>query len=355
MPNLIASLSNNTLKLSVNVKTSPKNNFKAVTAEISKDIVHGSEILDTQAFSSEFVAVLSQLPNIKKQETDLIFLVEPSDVILKFVTISKNSEASVEDQIIEGIQEKLENTPLDDLYYSYEKIAPFVYQFTGVKKENLDKYLEIANFAGLSLKAVVPWVLALPKFLDSNDPCVFVFNTDNRQAVALSELNGIYFCESFEKNRSLDQIRTLVYNLSIYKRQTPINKVYTLTSEQFGLSSDYDVEPLLDLAEDFAEAKGYEIHLLAEEVLLNNPDYFLTQLNLLNLLPVPVAVNKNNSKVYAGAFVGAFVLVLLGFGIYRGAALGSNNNLAVDRGNIPDVLSDQNNPKPVDTDVQDEE
>lgn len=336
MPNLIASLNKNVLKLTLNSETS----FQTASIDVSKDIADDTKIINANEFSQILYSLLSEFSNIKPKKLDLTFLVEPTDVVLHFVTIDKDTE-DVDAAAVAKMKEKLNGSNLDDLYFSYQKIAPFVYQIIGVKREFLDIYLEIANNLQMPLKGVVPWVLLLPKFLESNDPCVFLFEETARQTVALSELNGVYFCETFDKNKTSSELTELVKKLSVYKREDPINKVYTLSDNTFGLEKEFDVAPLVNLSDKYKDAKGFEIHMLAEEVLFTNLGYMTTQINLLNLLPVPVVEKKNVNLVYVGSFVAAFALVLAGFGIYYKLSPGNNVELAINNSVDVTVVSEQ--------------
>jgi hypothetical protein len=308
---LIASLSKNILKLSLN----RKEGFQSARGEISKEAVNDWEIVNVESFAQEFNKVLSQFSNVSKKSLEMVYLIEPGEVILKFVTVGKNESLSDDEQVLKDIREKLDGVSLEDLYFSYQKIAPFVYQFVGIKKVYLERYVELGNALGISLKAAVPWVLAVPKFLENNDPFVFILMNDERHTIALAELNGIYYSENFEHKQSPQEITDLVQKLSVYKRSDPINKIYTLVINGFDFGEEYKVTPIMEIGSDFSEAEGFELHVLVAEVLGSSPDYGRTQFNLLNLFPVPVIREDKPVAVYAGAAMVAFLL-LAGLGAY---------------------------------------
>ncbi len=343
MSNLVVSLNRNHLKITLN----EKNEFKKAMAELPDDVVRDSEIVDIDLFSSALSNLLGTLHDVNRKKAEVTFLVQPSDVILRFLTLSKNqNEANSPEHFIQLIKEKVSEINLENYYFSYQKIAPFVYQFVAIEKAKLEKYLEVANKAELSLKAVVPWDVLLPKFLNDNDPCVFLVQDGHEQTLALSELNGIYFTETFNSAMTGVELRELIEKLSVYKRNRPIKKVYTITDKEFELEG-YEVEPLLVLISDFRDAEGYEIHLLTEEVMSSNPEYYATQINLLTLLPMPVEVKRNLVPFYAG--VGAFLLLaLIGAGIYAFGFKSSDDNgeLANNTQNTPVVLSEQEPAEP---------
>ncbi len=336
MKDLIISLSKNQLKISA----AGKDGFEGKVFDVSNSIVRDSKILDVALYSDFIKESLKQftIPNIQKR--DLVFLVEPSEVLMRFIVLDKSTE-DVGLRIIESAKEKLSTigVSIEDLYFSHQKIAPFVYQFVAMRKPDLEQYIELSTSLGMPLKAVVPWVLLLPKFLTSNDPCVFLIKNQLRNIIALAELNGIYYCEELGTEKTLDELRGLVQQLSVYKRNDPINTVYTIADTDVALDPSFEVNPLAGLSGDNNEAVGFETHLLVVYLLDMNPDYLTTQINLLNLLPLPVVVKKNTSLVYVGVTV--LLLMLLG-----GAGLWKLNSNSVVDENSPNVLSEQTNTQP---------
>jgi hypothetical protein len=308
MQNLIVSLSGNILKVSVATIES----FKSASAELGEKITNGSDILDTHSFSEIMLNLVNDASSgIKNPKYGLHFLLEPKDTILKFVTVRKSAN-SQDENVLNEIKSKLPEINLDDLYFSYQKIAPFVYQFIGVDKKRIEKILEVADISGLELKNVVPWVMLLPKYIGNNDPSIFISKNNKSQLIALSELGGIYFCEEFSKEKSSKEVEKYVEDLSVYKRTEPINKIYILNGDSFSLDPSYNVTPLIPEAEVPEDMKGYEIHGLAFKVLGEDPTLINTQINMLNLLPLPVVDTKNRSLVYVG--VAVMLLILLGGG-----------------------------------------
>ncbi len=350
---LVVSINENKLKLSVNTK----DGFKALTGDLPPEAVDDSSIKDTNTVAQELSRLIAQLPNINKKQLQAVFLVEPRESLLLFVTIGKTDDANSDEHVIAEIRSKLENVKLEDLYFSYQKIAPFVYQFVCVRKEILDSYLQIATTAEVSLKAVVPWVLLLPKFLESNDPAIFIIRTKDRQSVALAELNGIYYCEDFELNRNPKEILGLIQKLSVYKRAEPIHKVFTVIDNDLQMGDGFDVSPLIELSDDFKQAAGYEVHLLTDDVLANYPDYLLTQVNLLNLLPVPVVQKSAKPMVYAGVAAGLLLLALAGFAAfsYYSGQGSTEGELALEGESSPTVLSENETAESTETEGTQEE
>ena len=230
---------------------------------------------------------------------------------------------------------------LEDLYFSYEKIAPFVYQFVGIKKEKLEKYLEISNNLGIELRSVVPWLLLLPKMVPNSEPCIFISNNNGSQTIALSELNGIYFSDIYETNRTSKELGSLVSELSVYKRIAPITKIYTLTDEQYSFDENYKVIPLIPSGEEFKELKGFELHAVLDKLLEEDLSLPTTQVNLLQLLPLPAVANKNSALVYVSAVVAALVILAGVFVLFSANGIGDiTGRLARDTQDDTAVLGD---------------
>ena len=140
MQDLIVSLSENILKVS----TIENKEFKGVSADVTKEVVNDYKILDLNEFSTALKELVSAVTTKNPRSLSLNILVQPNDVVFKFVPVKKNG-GDVEDQIINEIKASEKNLPLEEMYFSYQKIAPFVYQFIGVKKEIIDNYIQVSN------------------------------------------------------------------------------------------------------------------------------------------------------------------------------------------------------------------
>lgn len=339
MDELIISLSQDVLRLSGPSKTG----IERFSVTLEPSVADGNQIVDKAAFVEQLKSSLTQL-NVKKG-LKLVFLLEPEEIYFRFVTLDK-SISEEESALVENIKQKIEGVDIDDLYYSFQKIAPFVYQFVGVRKQLVEDYIEIANTLGIPLKALIPWVLVLPKYLPTNDPSVLIVKTHKRHILALAELNGIYFCESLEEATSGEQIQFLVEKLSVYKRNDPIKKIYALEKEDVHLEG-FEVLSLADILEIEDMELGFEPHYLTRLFLDKRPDTLVTQVNVLNLLPVPMIVEKSKTAVYAGSVaVGLLVLGgLVGFMVYKNGSNSDKGDVAVNTESTPVVLSEQS-PEP---------
>jgi hypothetical protein len=309
MKDLLISLDSNILKVSYCGPEGCAGFSQKITAEIVQD----SQILDVEKFTEKLIELSSSLLPIKNKPDALSFLVDPQDVILSFLTVSK-SENSLEEQLVEAAVSKIE-TPLEDLYFNYTKIAPFVYQFIGIRRTYMDSLLEVANLWGVPVRSVIPWVMLLPKTLKDSAPAIFIGAFEGRHTVALSELNGIYFASTYEEEKTDKELTDLVKQLSLYNRSTPIKNVYTVNSA-FSIGGQYQVHPILEEESYFGE-EGFEVHDLVLKVMKQMPDLLNSQVNMLGLLPLPEVRNKSKALVPMSI---AVLLALLtgGYFIFRG-------------------------------------
>ncbi|MBD3366223.1 hypothetical protein GF360_02640 [candidate division WWE3 bacterium] len=294
MRDLLISLNSNNLKLSY---CGPEG-CGGIVSEISSEVVDDTKILDKERFTEDLIALSHEVLPKGKKPDGVSYLISPDDVYISFVTVNKGN-GDPDEQVIAAIKEKID-TPLEDLYFSYSKIAPFVYQFVAVSKEYIEDLLEVSNLWGVPVKGVVPWVSLLPKTLHDADPAIFVATQDEKYVVSLSELNGVYFASSYDEEKSSEELAELVKTLSVYNRKSPIRRIFTLNSD-LGLDEDYEVLPVLN--GDSLLSEGFEVHELYLHILQNNPALLNSQVNLLNLLPLPEPANRSKVLVPAGAAV----------------------------------------------------
>lgn len=324
MNGIVVSVTSNLLKVTISTETG----VKSESRELDAAIVSGSTIINTELFTDKLQNLLLELVGNKYKSFPIHFVVEPSDVYLNFITIQK-SDQSQEEFIQEQIVNKLNGVPLEELFYSYQKIAPFVYQFIAVKSERVNKYLEISTRLGLNLMSVLPWNALLPKFLPDNEPAIFISRAGEKQIIVLSELNGIYFSGVYDRDKTTEELKELVQSLSVYKRVEPIKRVYTLNCDNFQMDASYQVYPLPLPVENLTVQDDYKVHTLVLSVLDAHKELLETQNNLLNLLPLPVVKKTSSVTTYVVASI--LTLILLG-GL--GAYLYMNNKSSVSTGDV---------------------
>lgn len=129
MQNITVSLNKNKIRIS----TVGKEGLSYVSADLGKEIVSGNSVKDISKFADSLKELVSQITQTPFKKLRLDFLAAPEAVILMYVTVSKG-KGDIEEQVVSEVKNKLEGVSLDDLYFAYEKIAPFVYQFVAIKK-----------------------------------------------------------------------------------------------------------------------------------------------------------------------------------------------------------------------------
>jgi len=316
MQDLYLSLSSNKLRIST---VNSKSGFSSVTEELTHNVAKNSSIVDTFTFGSILAETISKVTGLSKNKLLLNVIVEPENTVVTFFTIPKSALGN-EELALGEIKKKIGDVDLNHLFYSYKRIAPFLYQFVGINKKVLEAWIEVSNNIGIGLKSLVPWNLLLPKYAGVTDPSVFLSKRDDKQVMSLSELNGTFYTGVYEQERSSKELQDLLKSLSFYKKSETIKKVFTLGYESFKLS-DFEVAKVeLPVSEiNTEESPGFEINLLTNFMMDKDPSLVFGQLNLLNLLPVPVVEGKKSPMVYVvPALVAtcliAAVIFFVGFG-----------------------------------------
>jgi len=321
MQDLIISLNKNVLRVStVDKEASPKTSM----ADVPTGVVDDSRIIDSGSLSNILDDLVNRVTDLPKKQLNLNFVVEPQDVFLRYVTVSR-TDSQLEEKIISEIKAKDPDLPLDDIFFSYRKKAPFVYQFIGIRKDVMSAYIDVSNSVGVSLKSVIPWVLVLPKYENINDPSIFISKLDGDQVVALSELNGVFFAGSYKEEKTSEELSALIKELSFYKRSSPIKYIFTFGYENFDMPG-YSVKKIQPPEFNGYDQtpKGFELNIILKFMLDSDPDLVDSQVNVLNMLPLPVAEKKTSALAVVGPIVGALLLLV---GAYFGIkSLGNKDN-----------------------------
>lgn len=307
MQDLVVSINKNILKISTIDKEAQ---LKTAMLNVPKELVDDTRIIDPKGFSNLLEKSISQVSVLSKNKLGLNFVMEPQDIFLRYVTVSKNGQETGE-QIISEIKAKDPDIKLDTLYFSYKKMAPFVYQFVGIRKEVMDNYLETSNALNIGLKSIIPWVLAFPKYENVNDPAIFVSKVDNDQVIALSELNGIFFAGTYKKEKTSEELTSLVKELSFYKRSSPIKCIFTFNCDSFTMPN-YEIKKIESpkFNGNFNLPEGFEINNIVNFLLDSDPTILGGQINVLNMLPLPVVERKGSALLVTGSVIGALLLLV---------------------------------------------
>lgn len=339
MIDLILSIKANKLK----VLSYSKNEYKTINVDVPSEIVNDTKIVDEDGFSNFLLGVLSSnYPNYKK--CGLNFVVEPSEVVLKYVTLGKNGpEQDALDPLLQAIKETVGSEyDLDDLYFQTQKLAPFFYQFVGVRKDFVEKYIKLADSLEVSLNSLVPWVLLLPDFTRDSNPSLYISDTENSYSVTVSELLGVYFSEEYSKDMSQNEIIKTVDSLATFKRTKPINKIYTLNDINLQFGDEYTVLNLKFEGAGFENYAGFEILSLVLTFLLDKPTFLGGSQNLLTYLPLPVLVKSTKPMIISGGVMLSLLALVGGWYFFKtdAGANPSASELAAQQSTQSNVLAE---------------
>lgn len=266
--------------------------------------VSRSRIIDPQEFSKELTRILTVHYGDKPPKLPVFYILEPELTELFLLTGNKTNEPGEETDLMEKqIRERLVDEKPDELYFSQFKIAPFIYQFVGVKKDLLDPILTTGTLMGLELGGILPLGLVLAKS-NSDVSSMFVFPNVKDNIVVFSELTGVTFAEKFDVKLSVEELKELFWKLSVYDNKRSEVNLYTFAKHEQVLGS----EKILILDNNGLEG-GFEEVSLAKKVVDRNPTLINSQSNLLNILPVPAVVQKNKSSLVVVASIASFLLV----------------------------------------------
>lgn len=267
---------------------------KFVTEDFLPTAASEAKIIDPAEFGKEFSRLLGTHFGEKLPKLPLYFVLEPEVTELFLLTGNKNG--GNDNEVLEKqIKERLVDEQPENLYGTYFKIAPFIYQFVGIKKAYLDSILETANILGLEIGGIFPLGLVLAK-TNSDISSMFVIPNKKETTVIFSELTGVIFAEKFQQKVPLNELKDLYWKLSVYNSKEREIKFYDMEKlKEGGLEG------------------GFEIVELAKRTLERNVDVLNSQANLLNILPVPKVAEKKKAPalVAAGTFSALLVSALI--------------------------------------------
>lgn len=276
-----------------------------------------SKIIDPVEFSKEFSRVLAQHLGDKLPKLPLYFVLEPEVTELFLLTGNKNG-GNDQESLEKQIKDKLVDKKMEDFYYTYYKIAPFIYQFVGIKRDYLNAILETGNILGLEINAILPWGLILAK-TNHDVSSMFVFPNNGVNCVVFSELTGVTFAEKFEGKASLEELKDLFWKLSVYNNKKSELNTYTFAR----LKSALGPHPLLVLEEGNLENNFEEIDLV-QKTLEKNVSVIDSQANLLKILPV---LQVEESKKVPAVMIATVLSIVLVAGLTLQLTVGFNNIL----------------------------
>ena len=276
-----------------------------LTEELLPTACSHSKIIDPEEFAKEFKRILAVHYGENLPKLPLVFILEPEVTELFLLTGNKQAiNPEQEARLMENqIKDRLVDEHPDDLYISEYKIAPFIYQFVGIKKSTLDAILEVGRLVDLEIGGIFPLGLVLAK-TNADVSSMFILPRKDEVTAVFSELTGITFAEKFSGKLSLDELIELFWKLSVYNTKATEVKIYSFAKYEQNFTSDDSVNFLEGGLEN-----DYEELALTQALLEKNPAFLHGQGNLLNILPVPVLAEKSKAPVIAGAGILSFLLI----------------------------------------------
>ena len=207
--------------------------------------------------------------------------------------------------------------------------------FIGVKKEVLHTFLDVANALELEVRGILPLGLVLSK-INSDLSSMFVLPETDANVVVFSELTGVTFAEKLGSKVSLKELEELFWKLSVYNNKHSELNIYTYKKYEHS----FDPQKVLTLNGEGIE-DGYEEICLANKAADDNIALLDSQVNLLNILPIPETVKAKRAPVVVLASIASLILIS---GILLQLTIGFNNIVGKIHapGNNQNVLAGQN-------------
>jgi len=326
MSDLIISLNSNTLKVT---HITNKGEFRGIVRQVPEMLCSDSVILDSVKFAEFLDGLLTEFVSNKRSGYKLNFLVESENMYSELIELSNKVDENVDsDVVVEQAKKQLQGVDINELYFTHTRLAPFMRNFLGIKKVDLEKYIEISEILKMELKSVLPWAFMLPKYVNALEPSLFITLNDNETVFTLSELNNVYFSKVFNKRFKPAELEAYIHDLVKYERTENTKKVYVLGKETVKAKDGFEIIKISLPNSSLEETTGFEKHLLSHYMLDFSDSILTSSINVLNLFPLPTTVRNTSALVYAGS--AAAVLLLLAGVIYGGSQLNkkSSNTLA---------------------------
>lgn len=292
-----------------------RENGKLIEKSIPVDatILNDSEIKNLTEFTKILFNALYDLKGGTYKQIPIIFLTDPIKNHFRFIKSQK--ELSFDNQTSQIFSEL--NLNVDDFYFSVHKISPFVSQFVATKKDDIDKYTQIAQELECKLLGVFSYLPLISKYVSHNGNLIIITSYLGNIVVALSEINGIFFNNKYGSFKDSSSIKEMVENLRVFKSTTKNNRIISFNFENPEASKKLGISEL-----QVENEYGYKnpIHNLADKVL--NEEYINSTYNLLNAYFVKSKEAKKTSKVT----IAVSLIIMMMFGSVWGYTTYFDNN-----------------------------
>ncbi len=195
---------------------------KSVEISIDQAIVNDTKIVSKDEF---FQILKSAFKSLNSKVTKAVFIVSEKEIYDRFFVV-RNDQGDVFENLRTQALE-FAGTPLEELYCTYQKMSPFVYQFIGIPKDVVNTYLELSEGLGLKLDAVLPMSFVFAQFVGSLSPFFFVHKGVDESALVASEYGGVYFSGTYNSTADINEkTASLIKELSAFNREKPVTDIY---------------------------------------------------------------------------------------------------------------------------------
>jgi len=291
--------------LSISLFENGKLNEKTIPVDAT--VLHDSSINNITEFTKVLFNALYDMKGSAYKHIPVVFLVDPSKAYFRFIKSQK--ELNFDNQTSQIFSEL--NINSDDYYFSVFKISPFVSQFVASKKNDIEKYITIANEIECDLKGVFSYLPLVAKHVSHNGNLIIISSYLGNIVVALSEMNGIYFNDKYGSFKDASAVKKMVDNLRLFKSSTHDNKLISFNFENPSSSSKLGI-PEIVLENELNYSNP--IHNLAQRIL--SEEYINSHYNLINSFFEKSREVAKPSKIVVGSVI-LTVLTLVGGWAYN--------------------------------------
>lgn len=257
--------------------------------------------IDYQKVADTFQQLASQTQT-QKLKLPLCVIIEPRNIEAFLLVSSKETSAN---NVLEAqVEKRLGKEKLDSMYYSFQRIAPFVYQFLGIKKGYLENITSLANVLNLPLWNIIPWPLLLAK-TNSDVSSIYLYKKGVAYTSVFSNLSGTTNISQHKELPSDSELKKLFKAENLYDNKDSDPIIYILPNELGKeLISDHSKHAVVHVS---LNQPGFEEIELVNWGLSELPSSAMANINLLSLVPTPEIVAKRPVVKYVMATAGLFL------------------------------------------------
>ncbi len=285
--------------------------LKSLEVSLDGSIVNDTKILDKDGF---FQALKSAYKSLNTKLTKVVFIVSEKEIYDRFFVV-RNDDTDIFDGLKAQAVEFV-GGPLDQMYNTYQKMSPFIYQYVGIPKDIIDTYLELSEGLGLKLEAILPVSFIFAQFVGSLSPFFFVHKGVDESALVASEYGGVYFSGTYNSSADMNEkTASLIKELSTFNREKPVTDVY-FVGDPLEISAPFVAHKLDIPSQDSSETfPQFERLLMTHSILKARYEEIVdAYYNFRNVLHLELGAPNNTSIVkYVVPSLAVVSVLVLGF------------------------------------------